>query len=118
MNQEIRKFLIDQCVLGEPVFYEDIAKKLKLDLALDKDRNILSRTLGDISAYEYANERPLISAITIYKTENDHGPGFYKLCEELGIGKASVLRRKLYGFTAMENSKNFWRKIIECDFNV
>lgn len=109
MNQEIRKFLIDQCILGEPIYYEDVAKKLKLDLALDKDRNILSRTLGEISAYEYENERPLISAITIYKIGNDHGPGFYKLCEELGIGKASTLRRKLFGFTAMENSKKFWQ---------
>ena len=63
MNQEIRKFLIDQCVLGQPIYYENISKKLNLDLALDKDRLILSKTLGEISAFEHENGRPLISSI-------------------------------------------------------
>lgn len=113
MNQEIRKFLIDQCVLEEPIYYEEIAKKLNLNLALDKDRHILSTTLGEISAYEYENGRPLISSIAIYKNQNDHGNGFYNLCQELGIGKANKLKKEFYGFTALENSKKFWSQ----DFN-
>ncbi len=113
MNQEIRKFLIDQCVLGQPIYYEDISKKLNLNLALDKDRLILSKTLGEISAFEHENGRPLISSITIYKVENDHGNGFYNLCEELGIGKSSKLKKEFYGFTEIEESKKFWKN----DFN-
>ena len=108
MNQEIRKYLIDQCVFGQPIYYEDVAKKLNLNLALDKDRSVLSKTLGEISAYEYEKGRPLISSIAIYKTANDHGNGFYNLCEELGIGKATKLKRDYFGFTALENSKKFW----------
>jgi len=113
MNQEIRKFLIDQCVLGQPIYYEDVAEKINLNLALDKDRQVLSKTLGEISAYEYENGRPLISSIAIYKTANDHGNGFYNLCEELGIGKSSKLKKEFFGFTALENSKKFWSQ----DFN-
>lgn len=113
MNQEIRKFLIDQCVLGEPIYYEEVAKRLNLNLALDNDRHILSKTLGEISAYEYENGRPLISSIAIYKNENDHGNGFYNLCQELGVGKSSKLKKEFYGFTALEKSKEFWKE----DFN-
>lgn len=110
MNLEVRKFLIDQCVKGEPIYYEVIGQMLELNLALDSERHILSKTLGEISTYEYENERPLISSIAIYKQKNDHGYGFYILCEELGIGKASKLSRELYGFTQIEECKQFWKK--------
>ena len=109
MNQEIRKFLIDQAVKGVPVFYEVIGNILKLDLEKESDRNILSKTLGDISAFEFEQKRPLLSAIAIYKQTNDHGYGFYELCESLKIGKAKALHEKLYGFTQIEKCKEYWQ---------
>lgn len=110
MNQEVRKFLIDQCVKGEPIYYEVIGRMLGIDLGLESQRQILSRTLGEISTFEHANNRPLISSIAIYKQKNDHGYGFYNLCEELKIGKATKLSKELYGFTQMETCKQFWKK--------
>jgi hypothetical protein len=109
MNPEVRKYLIDQCVLGQPICYEDVAAKLSLNLSNINDRQILSNTLGEISAYEFSNGRPLISSIAIYKNLNDHGNGFYELCEELGIGKSSKLKKEFYGFTQIEKSKEFWK---------
>ncbi|MCL1690088.1 hypothetical protein CMU59_09625 [Elizabethkingia anophelis] len=109
MNTQIRKYLIDQCRIGNPIYYEDVAKKLNLNLSLDKDRSILSKTLGEISTYEFQNERPLISAIAIYKKDNDHGNGFYSLCEDLGIGTIKKLREQYFGFTALEKAKDFWQ---------
>lgn len=110
MNQKIRIFLINQCIKGEPIFYEEIGKMLSLDLSQESDRYILSTTLGTISAYEFNNGRPLISSIAIYKSRNDHGYGFYDLCEELHIGKAKKLLKELYGFSQIEECKRFWRK--------
>ncbi len=109
MNQKIRQYLIDQCRANRPIFYEDVAKQLNLDLSLDNDRNILSTTLGDISAFENQYNRPLISAVVIYKNKNDHGYGFYDLCESLGIGNAKKLSKDLYGFTALEESRIYWQ---------
>ncbi|MEX2484560.1 MAG: DUF3883 domain-containing protein [Brumimicrobium sp.] len=110
MNQEVRKFLIDQCVKGQPIYYEAIGQILDLELGLESQRKILSKTLGEISAFEHKQGRPLISSIAIYKQKNDHGYGFYSLCEELGIGKASKLSKELYGFTQIEKCKRFWHK--------
>ncbi len=110
MNQEIRQFLIDQCVKGESIYYEVIGQRLRLNLSIESDRHILSSTLGEISAFEHENNRPLISSIVIYKQKNDHGHGFYNLCEELGIGKASKLEKEFYGFTQIEECKKFWQK--------
>lgn len=109
MNQEIRKFLIDQCVKGQPVYYEDVAQRLKLDLSLPAHRDILSKELGDISAFEHENGRPLISAAAIYKTTNDHGPGFYKISEALGFGKASKLAANNFGIEEFNKSQKFWQ---------
>jgi hypothetical protein len=81
---------------------------LKLNLALDSDRTILSNTLGEISTFEFQNDRPLLSSIAIYKQTNDHGFGFYGLCEDLKIGKAKELQERLYGFTQMEDCKIYW----------
>ncbi len=108
MNQAIRKFLIDQSVKGTPVYYEVIAKKLNLDLENPAHRDQLTIVLRDIAVYEHEHDRPLVTAIAIYKQKNDHGYGFYKLCETLGIGKASDLNASLYGFTQLEESKKFW----------
>lgn len=109
MNQKIRKYLIDQCVLGEPIYYEEIGKRLSLNLALESDRLILKKTLGDISAYEHKNGRPLVSTAAIYKAGNGHGYGFYKLCQELDIGNAKKLRKKEFGFIEFQKSAEFWQ---------
>ena len=109
MNNEIRKYLIDQCRVGKPIFYEEVGRRLSLNLELEKDRNILSKTLADISAFEHEKGRPLISSIAIYKIANDHGNGFYNLCEHLGLGKSTKLKDEFYGFTQLELSKKFWR---------
>lgn len=115
MNQEIRKFLIDQCVKGKPVYYEEVGKILDLDLSLQSDRQILSNTLGGVSEYEHSQGRPLISSIAIYKSKNDHGYGFYNLCAELGLGSSKKLQEELFGFTQIEASKKFWQN--ERNFN-
>ena len=108
MNIQIREYLIDQCRIGKPIFYEDIAKKLNLNLSLEIDRITLSKTIGDISVYEYSKKRPLVSSVAIYKTQNEHGNGFYKLCETLGLGKASELKDLFFGFAEFEKAKIFW----------
>ncbi len=120
MNQEVRKFLIDQCVKGEPIYYEVIGRLMKLDLNNQEDRNVLSKALGSISTFEHQKKRPLISSIAIYKPQSNrkisedftsvHGNGFYNLCEELGIGKSSKLAKEYYGFTQIEECKKFWQK--------
>lgn len=61
MNQEVRKFLIDQCVKGQPIYYEAIGQILDVDLGLESQRQILSKTLGEISAFEHEQGRPSIT---------------------------------------------------------
>jgi hypothetical protein len=110
MNQNARFFLINQCKKGEPIYYEAIGNILGLDLSQLDHRLILSDELAEISTYEYQNHRPLLSSAAIYKKNNDHGPGFYTLCEKLGIGTAKSLQKQSFGFKAFELCKEYWQK--------
>ncbi|OUJ69935.1 hypothetical protein [Hymenobacter crusticola] len=70
-------------------------------MSLAHHRNILAGVMGDISAYEYHADRPLLSVVAVLKNTYDHGKGLYALCEQLGIGEAQELARDLYGISRL-----------------
>lgn len=112
MNQYVRQRLIQVARSNRGyISYSELAVQsgLTLNLSEASERNELSRILGEISAYELSHERPLLSSVAIYKGDNDHGDGFYKLCEELGRGKASVLKQAMFGFEEGSRCQEYWR---------
>lgn len=44
MNQKVRMFLIDQCIKEQPIYYEAIGQIIGLDLDLESQPQILSKT--------------------------------------------------------------------------
>ncbi|MFR3216445.1 MAG: DUF3883 domain-containing protein [Dysgonomonas mossii] len=110
IDLNIRKFLIDTCRKNKMVFYEDIARLLRITTKTEIERQMLRDTLGHISAYEYQNNRKLISSAAFYKDlAKGHGNGFYKLCELLDIGKERVLKNKEFAIIAFNESVKFWQ---------
>jgi hypothetical protein len=114
MNNTVRSYLIE--VARKPnkfVSYSDVVRDCKLgyDLTTEYGRQQLSTTLGEVSVYEHGHKRPLVSALAIYSdtNKNDHGDGFYKLAESLGIGKFKILKEELYAFTEAEECRAFWQ---------
>lgn len=107
----VREYLIKQSRSDTPIFYEDVVNNcdLKINLALQKDRDILSNILGEISSFEDKNERPLLSSMAIYKTTKKHGYGFFEICEQLGKGKAKKLSNNDYGFEQQGLCRMYWR---------
>lgn len=111
MNQKVREYLINVALSNNGyTSYSAVAKacNMALDLNNPLHRNELSKILGGISEYELQEGRPLLSSVAIYK-DGDHGDGFYKLCEQLGLGKASTLRAKLYGFVEGKKCQDYWK---------
>lgn len=110
-NENVRQYLIGIARSNRRlVYYSTLAIecKLGLDFNNDLDRLKLSKILGDISSFELSQGRPLLSSVAYYKESNDHGDGFYRLCEELKLGKASKLKADFFGFTAAEACTDFW----------
>lgn len=113
MNEKVRQYLIRKAKRKQAVQYSDINIDcgLSLDFNIANDRKEIGKILGRVSAYEHENNRPLISSIVIYKSENyglTLGNGFYNLCEELGIGTSSNLKSKNYAELEMNKSFEFW----------
>lgn len=107
MNKIVRSYLIDLARKkhSQIVTYQILCNDcgLKLDMALPSDRNEIGRILGEISEFEFNNNRPLLSALVIRKNDDYEGDGFYKLAESLGFGYWKKLKRE--GFFEIEQMK-------------
>jgi hypothetical protein len=110
MNNRVRKYLIEKSISYEPVYYENVVKDCDLQLNLDSenDRKKLSAILGEVSAYEYANHRPLLSAVAIYKNKLDHGYGFYEVAHKLLKKNKQELIDEAFGFVELKNCREYW----------
>lgn len=87
METKVRNHLIEVSRKKGIVGYQELCNACGLRLNMREnphDRAEIGRILGEISAYEYEHERPLLSAVVLSKS-GEEGDGFFKLCEELGI---------------------------------
>ena len=114
MNTKVRKYLLEAArQKGKFVYYSDVVTEcgLKFNLRNTNGQKQLNQILDDISAFEDKADRPLLSAMAIYKDvrKNDHGDGFYYMAEKLGKGNARKLKRDLYGFAEAEAYRVFWQ---------
>lgn len=118
MNETVRNYLIKSAKNRRPVPYSKIVMDchLGLNLELIQDRNQLSTILGEIAAFEYGNQRPILSAIAMYQNLSDHGDGFYQICEDLGIGSKRQLKQEEYALTQMMLCFDYWSKPKDEDF--
>lgn len=93
------------------VYYQDLCKSCGLDLNMrdnPHDRLLIGTILGDISFFEFQNNRPLISSIVVSKSL-EQGDGFYKLCEEIGFGKWKKLKDDRVDIEMTRECYKFWQ---------
>jgi hypothetical protein len=114
MNMHVRKYLIEVARQKDKfVYYGDVVKecKLNINLSIPSDHDVLSNILSEVSTYEHDNGRPLLTSLVIYKdsSKNDHGEGFYKLAQSLGLGDKKKLRNELFGFSEATKCREFWQ---------
>lgn len=113
MNTKVRSYLIELARkrTNQTVTYQVLCDdcKLGLDMSQPYDRKIIGRILGEISAYECNNKRPLISSLVVRKGDGYEGDGFFKLGEELGFGKWEKLRDDgIFEYQQMTETINKW----------
>lgn len=113
MNHTVRRFLIDLAHQRpeKTIGYQQLADTcdLGLDMSLPHHRQEIGVVLGDISAYEHAHGRPLLSAIVVFKETLDQGDGFYRIAETLGLGSFRRLKADLFGMQQLRASFDFWQ---------
>lgn len=113
MNTTVREYLINVARrrTDQTVTYQKLCDDcgLKLDMyGSPYDRKIIGNILGDISVFEYNNGRPLLSALVVRLNDGEEGYGFYRLCEELGLGNARNLKENYFEYTQIRECIDFW----------
>lgn len=113
MNEVVRKHLVEIARNGKTITYQELSDKCKLGLIMRESeyaRAEIGRILGDISALEHKNQRPLISSLVLSKGDNYQGDGFYKLCEILGFGNWKKLKADIsFEIGQMNACYDFWK---------
>ena len=117
MNQRVRSYLIELARkrTNQTITYQKLSDScdLKLDMGNIVDRNKIATMLDEISTYEHANKRPLLSALVIRLSDGYEGDGFYKMAERLGYGSWQKLKREnIFEVEQITKCIKFW-----CDNN-
>ena len=110
MNTQVRKYLIEVARKRKTCTYSEVNEACGLGLKWEGDHDSaeIGRVLGEISEYEYNHNRPLISAIVFRKGTTEVGEGFYGLCEEIGLGTRTRLKKRLFAEAEAGRSHDFW----------
>lgn len=89
---ETVRFLADQGSLRRLTTYTELNAVLTqrtgvrpFDFGSERDRAAMGEVLGQATQREYSRVGAMISAIVIYLNENDAGPGFYRLAQQMGL---------------------------------
>lgn len=81
---------------------------LNLDNSYEKAR--LNEVINEISEQEYAEGRPLLSALIHVKGQKNQGDAFFRLCERLGYGSWKDLKRNsTFIEEQREACRQFWQ---------
>lgn len=125
MNLKMRELLID--LARHPrknyIHYQELCKAcgLSLDMSIPFHRKQIGDILGEISAFEYKKGRPLLSSLVLSKNFGE-GDGYYKLCEELGMGNWKKLKQDVaFSTIKMQECISFWKddsNYIKCNADI
>ena len=77
--------LTEAAAKSEIVSYSELEDLLKLDMRSPDDRRKIGVWLGEISRWEVARGRPMLSSVVWHKDLSGPGRGFYNLVVELGL---------------------------------
>jgi hypothetical protein len=113
MNARVRDYLIDLARrrTNQTISYQKLSDNcdLRLDMSNIAHRNEIAKILDEISSYEHANDRPLLSALVIRLNDAFEGYGFFKMAQRLGYGSWQTLKRNaLFEVQQITNCISFW----------
>lgn len=111
LEMYVRKYLIKRASQKANFTYSELCNEacLEFDMSVPADRGRLGHLLGNISRYEVANGRPMLSAIVVDKNDRMQGGGFFDLAVELGLLHDGA---DIEAFSVAENvkTKDYWSK--------
>lgn len=113
MNERIRKKLIQVARERDIIYYSDLNYQLELgfDFTIKHHQKMIGELLGEISEYEYASKRPLLSSLVIRKDDKKQGKGWYELCERLfGRSANYYVNNKEFEKAKIEECYTYWQQ--------
>jgi len=113
MNTIIRDKLIEISKKKRFITYQKLSDQCKLGLTMSdiSQRNELAHLLGDISTYEFQNDRPLLSVVVFRDDTNKPGNGFFELANSLNLynGSNNEIHKDKYFVSELNKCYDYWQ---------
>ena len=88
IDEAIYQKIISTAETKATVTYQELASVKGLTMNNPADRARLANLLGEISRFEHAGGRPMLSVVVVSKTSGMPGQGFFQLARELRVHDA------------------------------
>ena len=110
IHQAIYARLRDVAKNEQVVFYHQVAPLASLDMSLADDRNRIADILDEISSFEHAQGRPLLSVVVVQSETGRPGKGFYKLATRLRLysGRSDLDEMEFF-ISTVKRAYSTWR---------
>lgn len=113
-EEKIREILIDVARRKGVINYSRLVKRAGLESKYDFIKNPYQRVefgclLGNISAYEYENNRPMISSVVVSNETSMPGAGFFDLVTGLtGKTFADWNEKERFAMDELNRTHSYW----------
>ena len=108
VNAWLYERLLKAARAGDILNYTDVGMPLGLNFDSPADRNVIARLLGEISRYEVAQGRPMLSSIVWHKDLSGPGVGLRTLGIELGLVRGDE-DDLAFATRQLKATHDFWR---------
>lgn len=113
MNTILYNKLIEIAKKGSFISYQKLSNqcKLGLDMGDINQRNELAAMLGDISQFEFNQNRPLLSVVVFRDDTNMPGQGFFELAASLDLynGSRSESQKEKFFIEELKRCYYYWK---------
>jgi len=114
--EEARSELIKVAKVGEFITYGELARKLGVEPEWFGEgfQGWIGQVVGEVSEYEYARGRPLLSAVAVNQDTKEPGKGFYGLSGvPSSVSDGSEIRRLEFWVAEVNKVWEYWKSHCE-----
>ncbi len=111
MDMTLYNILVDLARNDRLAAYSEVAPRIRLDMALEIDRNKIAIKLGEIARHEHSNDRPMLTSLVVhYGDDNNPGEGYFSIATALGLygGNRDAITRLTFWAGQVRDVYNHW----------
>ncbi len=110
ISKDLRNILVERAKIGATIQYGKLNEEMGCPYQLDisSERTRMGEDLGDISEFEFSQNRPLLSSIVV-NVNGVPGVGFFEMANKVGLFDPSKQSKKKFLKEEQDKVFKYWK---------